>query len=89
MRFDQVSLAMLQGTHRKIEGRCFECDAILRVDLPAVIAAHGEAATLEKVGYTILCPVCEAAGLFLRESSGLYEVPFKYSLPHTTMVVQI
>ena len=67
MRFDQVSLATLQRTNRQIEGRCFECDAVLHVDLPTVIAAHGKAATLAKVGYTILCPVCEAAGLFLRE----------------------
>ena len=67
MRFDQVSLATLQRTQRQIEGRCFECDAVLRVDLRAVIAAHGKTATLAKVGYTILCPVCEAAGLFLRD----------------------
>jgi hypothetical protein len=89
MRFDQVSLVTLHRSKRQIEGRCFECDAVLHVDLRAVIVAHGKTATLDKVGYTILCPVCEAAGLFLRESSGLYEVPFKYSLPHTTMVVQI
>ncbi len=87
MRFDQVSLATLQRTHRKIEGRCFECDAILRVDLPTAIAAHGKAATLAKVGYTVLCPVCEAAGLFLRERLNLGELPLESYSQHPTMVV--
>ena len=87
MRFDQVSLATLQRTHRKIEGRCFECDAFLRVDLRAVIAAHGKAATLAKVGYTILCPVCEAAGLYLREVPDLGKLPLRSPIPHPTMVV--
>lgn len=87
MRFDQISLAMLQRTKRHVEGRCFECDAVLQVDLRAVIAAHGKTATLEKVGYTILCPVCEAAGLFLRESTGLCELPNQSTIPHPTMVV--
>ena len=49
MRFDQVSLARLQHTQRQIEGRCFECDAVLHVELESVIAAHGETATLAKV----------------------------------------
>ncbi|MCX7347164.1 MAG: hypothetical protein NTU78_15775 [Alphaproteobacteria bacterium] len=86
MRFDQASLAMLQRTKRYVEGRCFECDAVLHVDLGSVIAAHGESATLAKVGYTILCPVCEAAGLYLRESPDLGELPQKSYAPHPTMV---
>lgn len=60
MRFDQVSSATLQPTKRQIEGRCFECDAVLHVDLRAGIAAHDKTSTLAKVGYTILCPVCES-----------------------------
>ena len=75
MRFDQVSLATLQRTQRHVDGRCFECDAVLRVDLRAVIAAHGKTATLDKVGYTVLCPVCEAAGLFLREHQASVKCP--------------
>ena len=78
---------MLRRRKRHIEGRCFECDAVLHVDLRAVIAAHGKDATLGKVGYTILCPVCEAAGLFLRESPDLYQSPPKSAIPHPTMVV--
>ena len=66
---------MLQRTKRHIEGRCFECDAVLQVDLPEVIAAHGKTATLGKVGYTILCPVCEAAGLLL-EKIGTIQICF-------------
>jgi hypothetical protein len=57
------------------------------VELGSVITAHGESATLAKVGYTILCPVCEAAGLFLRELPDLYELPLKTDMPHPTMVV--
>ena len=57
MRFDRVPLEMLQRTRRRVEGHCVECDAVLHIDLGAVIAAHGKTATLEKVGYTILCPV--------------------------------
>jgi hypothetical protein len=87
MQFDQVSLAILQRTQRHVEGHCIECDAVLRVDLGSVVAAHGESATLEKVGYTILCPVCEAAGLYLRESPDLYQSPPKSAIPHPTMVV--
>lgn len=87
MRFDQATLAMLHRTKRHVEGRCFECDAVLQVDLRAVIAAHGKTATLEKVGYTILCPVCEAAGLFLRESPSFCELPHQSTIPHLTMVV--
>jgi hypothetical protein len=86
MRLGEVALTMLQRTKRRVEGRCFECDAVLHVDLGAVIAAHGKTATLDKVGYTILCPVCEAAGLFLRESSDLFQRPLKSSVPHPTMV---
>jgi hypothetical protein len=87
MQFEQVSLVMLRRSKRQIEGRCFECDAVLQVDLRAVIAAHGKTATLEKVGYTILCPVCEAAGLFLRESPDLCQSPPNSAIPHPTMVV--
>ena len=87
MRFDQVSLVTLHRSKRQIEGRCFECDAVLRVDLRAVMAAHGNTATLAKVGYTILCPVCEAAGLYLRESPDLYQRHLEDSVPHPTMVV--
>ena len=87
MQFDQVSLAILQRTQRHVEGHCIECDAVLRVDLGSVVAAHGESATLEKVGYTILCPLCEAAGLFLRETPNLDELPLKSYAPHPTMVV--
>lgn len=87
MRFDQVPLAMLRRSKRHVEGRCFECDAVLQVDLRAVIAAHGKTATLDKVGYTILCPVCEAAGLYLRETPNLGELSLKSPMPHSTMVV--
>lgn len=87
MRFGVLPLAMLHRTKRHVEGHCFECDAVLHVDLRPVIAAHGKAATLDKVGYTILCPVCEAAGLFLRESPDLNQRPLKSSAPQPTMVV--
>ena len=86
MQFDQVSLAILQRNQRHVEGHCLDYDAVLRVDLGSVVAAHGESATLEKVGYTILCPVCEAAGLYLRESPDLGERHPKSNLPHPTMV---
>ena len=79
---------MLQRTKRHIEGRCFECDAVLQVDLREVIAAHGKTATLGKVGYTILCPVCEAAGLLLRETRDHPDLLHKSGVPHPTMVVR-
>ena len=87
MRFDQVSLETLQRNNRHIEGHCIECDAVLHVDLGSVVAAHGKSATLASVGYTILCPVCEAAGLFLRETPDLYEMPIKSNVAHPTLVV--
>ena len=65
--FDQIALMQLHNTHRTIESRCIECGAVLLVDMGSVIAVHGESATLSRIGYTILCPVCEAAGLLLKE----------------------
>lgn len=78
---------MLQRTGRRVGGHCIECDAVLHVGLQAVVAAHGETATLEKSGYTILCPVCEAAGLFLRESRDHSHPHYRNSVPQPTKVV--
>ena len=80
-------MAILQGAQRQVEGHCVECDAVLLVDLGAVIAAHGETTTLKEVGYTILCPVCEAAGLFLRELPKLGEPLLNSNVVHITVVV--
>jgi hypothetical protein len=75
--FHDVPLATLQHTHRTIQSRCIECGAVLPVDMGAVIGDHGGTATLAKVGYSILCPVCEAAGLLLTERPrpSVFELP--------------
>jgi hypothetical protein len=65
--FEHLRLDTLRRTGRQAECYCFECGAKLPVDLGAAVKFLGPGATLAAAGYRLPCPVCEAAGLLLRE----------------------
>ena len=65
--FEQLRLATVRRTGRRAEWYCFECGAKLPIDLGAAVKLLGSGVTLADAGYLLPCPVCEAAGLLLRE----------------------
>ena len=70
--FSTVPLTSLMRSNRRLVAICRECRAHQPVYLLALAVAHGERATLAKVGHLAPCFFCDATGMNLNELPSLH-----------------